>query len=64
MFPKGDIPFSFYRRHRTSEIYAAIFMPLVTHWAAFLSCQKPFSGRDCSEAKGLFLFLRNRPSIA
>ena len=36
-----------------SEVYAAFFMPTVTHWAAFLPCQKPFSGRDFSGVRGL-----------
>ena len=47
-----------------SEVYAAFFMPTVTHWAVFLPCQKPFSGRDCDGVRGLYLFLQNRRSNA
>lgn len=46
------------------EVYAAFFMPTVTHWAAFLSCCKQFSERDCDRLRALYLFPQNRRSIA
>jgi hypothetical protein len=65
MFPQGASLFAYASGiDFLSEVYAAFFMPAVTHWAAFLPCQKPFSGRDCSEVRGLYLFPQNRRSIA
>lgn len=64
MFPKGASLFAYACGiDFLSEVYAAFFMPTVTHWAAFLPCQKPFSGRDC-DVVSLYLFPHNRRSIA
>lgn len=45
MFPQGASLFAYASGiDFLSEVYAAFFMLTVTHWAAFLPCQKPFSG--------------------
>ena len=65
MFPQGASLFAYASGiDFLSEVYAAFFMPTVTHWAAFLPCRRPFSGRDCGKVRGLYLFPQNRRSIA
>lgn len=49
MFPQGASLFVFAGGiDFQSEVYDAFFMPIVTYWAVFLPCRKPFSGRDCN----------------
>ena len=65
MFPQGASLFAYASGiDFLSEVYAAFFMPTVTHWAALLPCRKPFSRRDCAGVRGLYLFPQNRRSNA